>query len=607
MKILSIICIILTVVSTCIYGQQMTITDYSLESGLDYEHRFNTSIPPMSFVIAGGSATADIDNDGFLDLFFTLGDGGAGVLMLNDGLGGFVDITQSSGMDDVPGLPSGPLFFDYNQDEYIDLVIGSMIGDPPEIFTNNGDLTFDKVLLPEFDVLDGTNTFTITSMDYNMDGLQDLFFSHWLQPFKENHIWKNNGDGTFTNMDATLGFYQPFDKQEFFHAVNFSDINGDRYPDMLASSDFGTSQIWLNQDGKAFVLDTINVLTDENGMGGSVADFDNDGDMDWFVSSIYDADGIAEGNWGLSGNKLYINDGNGIFSEEAFDRGVANADWGWGSSFADLNNDGYLDIAVTNGWPMGDEQFVFDKTRIFLSNAGESFTEISEQVGLVDTLQGRGLSCLDYDRDGDLDIFITNINGPVKLWKNDLQSSNNYLSVHLKEPYNNPFAIGAVVKCHTGDRTQTREIRCGSNYTSQDPFDLHFGIGSYDQIDSLVVIWQDGSIQKQYNVSPNQNLIIEKIDVSSLDPIINSIEAIAYPNPATSAVSIRLPNLYHGQAKCAIVNDRGQVVSKLLPTEQNEEYVTFTLLDADNLSSGIYFARLLYNEELISSVSFIIL
>jgi len=498
-------------------GQQLTFTNVSEVAGLDYTHNFSVSNPPMQFIIGGGSATGDIDNDGYLDLFFTLGNEQEGVMMHNQGDGTFEELNGFVGDNAFPFFGSGPLFFDYNQDEFIDLIIGSHFNNPPVIFVNNGDLTFTKIMPPEFEVLNFDNTFTITSMDYNLDGYQDLFFSHWLEEFKENHFWRNNGDGSFTNVDSLLRFYNPYFGVEYFHATNFSDINGDGFPDLLASSDFETSQIWFNKEGRRFELDTINILNDENGMGGTVGDFDNDGDMDWYMTNIYDDDGVIEGNWGTTGNKLYVNDGNGIFTEKANELGVDNTDWGWATSFSDFDNDGYLDLIATNGWPNNNEQFVLDPTKIFLSESADTFIDVTVQVGLLDSLQGRGLSAFDYDLDGDLDVFITNINGAVSLWRNNLVSDHNFLSVTLTEPEVNRMALGAKITIYTGDHTQLREIRCGSNYTSQDPMNAHFGLGTAQVVDSLSIRWQDGSLQTYYDVEVNQHMQITKLNVSNIN------------------------------------------------------------------------------------------
>lgn len=589
------------------YGQELSFTNVSSEAGLDYTHNFSNGTAPMTFIIGGGSATGDIDNDGYLDLFFTLGNEQNGVLMHNQGDGTFVELLDFSGSNSFPLFGSGPLFFDYNQDEYIDLIIGSHFNEPPVIFVNNGDLTFTKILPPEFQSLEFENTFTITAMDYNLDGLQDLFMSHWLEDFQSNHFWKNNGDGTFSNVDSLVGFYNPFFGLEYFHATNFSDINGDNYPDLLACSDFETSQIWINKEGKRFELDTLNILIDENAMGGTVADFDNDCDMDWYMTNIYDDDGIIEGNWGSTGNKLYVNDGTGIFTEKAEELGVENTDWGWGTSFSDFNNDGFLDIVATNGWPNNNEQFQLDPTKLFLSENADTFLNVTTEVGLLDSLQGRGLSAFDYDLDGDLDIFITNINGPVALWRNDLESDNNFLNVTLTEPQVNRMALGATITVYTGIHTQLREIKCGSNYTSQDPMNAHFGLGEANIIDSLIIRWQDGTFQSHYNVEVNQHLNLTKINVS-IDQIDNEdIESNVYPNPSKGSISIEFANMTPiKNPKCLIYSTQGKLIDELDAISNNESMLLFQYNPTQDMPLGTYFAMLRSEDHKIVCLSFVL-
>jgi len=588
------------------WSQNLSFTNVSVESGLDYIHQFSTPTPPMSHIVGGGSATGDIDNDGFLDLFFILGNEQNGVMMHNQGNGTFSEIEGFIGNNEFPFYGSGPLFFDYNQDEYIDLIVGSHFRKPPVIFVNNGNLTFTKTELPEFEILNLKNTLTITSMDYNLDGYQDLFMSHWLEEFEADHIWKNNGDGSYTNVDSLLRFYNPYDTPDYIHATNFTDINGDGFPDLLASSDFGTSQIWINKEGQYFELDTINILTDENGMGGTVADFDNDGDMDWYTTNIYDDDGIIEGNWGTTGNKLYVNNGTGIFTQEATEKGVQNTDWGWGTSFSDFDNDGYLDIIATNGWPNNNDQFVNDHTKLFLSQDAEYFTEVSEQIGMLDSLQGRGLSVFDYDLDGDLDVFITNMNGAVSLWRNNLENENSYLNITLTEPEINRMALGAKVTVHTEELQQIREIRCGSNYTSQDPMNAHFGLGLSEKVDSILIQWQDGSEQKQYDVAVNQHMNIKKLSVGVTDKNRENRESKLFPNPSSGNVSIQFENRNDIQQPiCIIVNNQGQQIEKIDKYDLNNGYITFEYNTNNSLTPGIYYAQLVNGYMKVSSISFV--
>lgn len=603
----NLLCAVIVMACHLTIAQELSFTNVSESAGLDYTHSFTNGSPPMTFIIGGGSATGDIDNDGYLDLFFVLGNEQNGVLMHNQGDGTFEELEGFSGSNSFPLFGSGPLFFDYNQDEFIDLIIGSHFGDPPVIFVNNGDLSFTKTELPEFESLNFENTFTITSMDYNLDGYQDLFMSHWLEVFKEDHFWKNNGDGTFTNVDSVLGFYNPFNDVENFHATNFSDINGDGFPDLLACSDFETSQIWWNIDGKKFELDTINILTDENAMGATVADFDNDGDMDWYMTNIYDDDGVIEGNWGTTGNKLYVNDGTGVFTEKAKSLGVDNTDWGWGTSFSDFDNDGFLDIIATNGWPNNNEQFQLDPTKIFLSENADTFIDVTVQVGLLDSLQGRGLSALDYDLDGDLDVFITNIDGAVSLWRNDLQSENQFLNITLTEPEVNRMGLGARITVYTGTQTQVREIRCGSNYTSQDPMNAHFGLGNVDVVDSLIIRWQDGAIQRHYDISTNQHLNLTKLDVSVNNPYVANSRSKLYPNPSKGMITIDFEITGLGSHPiCKIYNAQGRLIDQLDQANKIGNFLSFEYFPSNLLSIGTYFAVLINEDKKIDCLPFML-
>ena len=284
----------------------------------------------------------------------------------------------------------------------------------------------------------------------------------------------------------------------FSFTPNITDINNDSWPDVLLASDFGTTRKFISNglDGNgqlSFDVVQPDVLSDENGMGASVADYDNDGDMDWFVTSIWDPDGIAEGNWGVTGNRLYNNDGNGNFTDVTDFAGVREGYWGWASCFADFNNDGYLDIYHENGFPIPiAQEFVNDPARLFMANGYGSFTELSASSGLQYTGQGRGVSCFDYDLDGDIDILVMPNDDDVLLYRNDLNNGNHYLTVLLDDESSNSSAIGAKITLHGTFGLQTREVTAGSNFVSNNGFRQHFGLGINSSPQSLEVHWPDG-------------------------------------------------------------------------------------------------------------------
>ncbi len=301
---------------------------------------------------------------------------------------------------------------------------------------------------------------------------------------------------------------------EFTFTPNFADINSDGYPDILVASDFLTSQVFINQQDGTFLNTTDpGVITDENGMGAAIGDYDNDGDLDWFVSSIYDPNGIAEGGWDVSGNRLYKNNGDGSFEDVTVAAGVEHGFWGWGSCMYDFDNDGYLDIAHVNGYGFSPtmtftQEFFSDPTRLFMSNGDGTFTEKALDLDLDDTGQGRGIVCFDYDKDGDLDLFIANNNQPPKLFRNDFGNKNNFLSVRLNGLPPNTEAVGARITVTVGTKVQMRELRAGSNFVSQNPVIAHFGLKDANIVDQVHVRWPDGKISILENVEVNQHLTI---------------------------------------------------------------------------------------------------
>jgi hypothetical protein len=231
--------------------------------------------------------------------------------------------------------------------------------------------------------------------------------------------------------------------------------------------------------------------------------------MDWFVTSIHDPNGVVEGGWGDSGNRLYENNGDGTFVDVTDVAGVREGFWGWGACFADFNNDGHLDIFHVNGWRDALAfEFIADPSRLFINNGDGTFAERSADLGIVDTGQGRGVVCFDYDKDGDVDIAVFNNGGYVRLYRNDLPPVRHYLAVTLRGSGLNTQAIGARVTATTGSLTQTREIRAGNNFISQNPALAHFGLHAATVVDTLTVRWPDQTTTTLTNVAADQYLHI---------------------------------------------------------------------------------------------------
>jgi hypothetical protein len=495
-------------------GVAVVFTDVTLAAGIDHEHADIPGLNSEALVIAGGAAAGDYDGDGWLDLYVVGGTAGRNRLYRNRGDGTFLEVGESAGVAVAGVSGCGPSFADYDGDGDLDLFVGGVADAAPILFRNDGDGTFTDVAPAAGLVFTRENTFSAAWGDYDRDGDLDLFTSHWKegpQPEGDELLWRNNGDGTFTDVSGPAGIeavYVAVSDHTF--TPNFADVDGDGWPDLLVAGDFLTSDLFLNNGDGTFRRAPATSFTDENGMGAAVGDYDNDGDLDWFVSSIYDADGVAEGDWGITGNRFYRNRGDGTFEDVTDAVGVRDGWWGWGSSFADFDLDGHLDLVHVNGFPSFglSDQFEDDPTRLFLADGAGGFREAAVASGLDDMGQGRGLVCFDYDRDGDLDLFIANNREAPRLFRNDTATSRGFLGVRLVGRGPNTQAIGARIRVTAGGVTQVREVRAGNNFVSANPAEERFGLGGAEVVDELRVAWPDGTVSVRTAVAPDQILVV---------------------------------------------------------------------------------------------------
>lgn len=501
-------------------------TDVTQSSGLIHTHSNDAQQQREAILIAGGGTIGDYDNDGDPDVYLIGGGNNTNTLFSNNGDGTFSDITAGTGTGINDVLGSGPLFTDVDADGDLDILIFSvqrwdqpdgadpdLLENRPRLLINNGTGVFNET--PSATGFNsGMPSFGGTMGDLDRDGDLDLFMTHWTSDDDGfQFFWENDGNGQFTDVtNAYLGS-QVATLERFSFTANITDINNDGWPDVLLASDFGTSRLFISDgvnDGQlTFTVSKPPVISDENGMGAAVGDYDNDGDMDWFVSSIWDPDFEAEGNWGISGNRLYRNNGNGEFEDVTAVSGVRRGFWGWGSCFADFNNDGYLDIYHENGFPIGQaDEFHEDPARLFMSDGDGSFSQRAEASGLDHTGQGRGISCFDYDLDGDLDILVIPNGSDIRLYRNE-QLSTRYLKIFLTDTAPNPYAVGAKVVISNSLFQQTREVTAGSNFVSNNDLQQHFGLQGLGNPQSIMVTWPDGSIKQVPDpINSNQTLII---------------------------------------------------------------------------------------------------
>ncbi len=495
----------------------VVFTDVTVAAGVYYQHGLvaRTDEPER---MSGGVAAGDYDRDGRIDLYVVRGDIAPNLLFRNRGDGTFDEVGEAAGVQLPLGIGAGPTFADVDGDGWLDLIVLGMQGSPPALFRNDRDGTFTNITATSGVDLPG-QSFSAAFGDYDRDGDLDLAVSRWgnreLPVDAHGHLWRNDG-GVFVDVSQAAGIPLFLSRTDPVLAMigislsftpNFADVDADGWPDLLVAGDFGSSHVLRNDGDGTFSDATTAVVTDENGMGAAIGDVDNDGDLDWFVSSIWDPDGEVEGNWGISGNRLYRNDGAGGFTDATDAAGVRVGYWGWGSTFFDLDNDGDLDLFHTNGWNNGgpdSAEFSLDPSRCFVNDGTGVFTERSAELGIVDTGQGRGVVAFDYDRDGDLDLLVTNNQQPARLLRNDGGNAQGFLVVKLVGHGANSEGIGARVFVTTGGATQMRELRAGSNFESQDPAEAHFGLGAATQVDELRVAWPNGATTVVPAVAANQ-------------------------------------------------------------------------------------------------------
>jgi hypothetical protein len=255
-------------------------------------------------------------------------------------------------------------------------------------------------------------------------------------------------------------------------------------------------------------------------MGSTFGDFDRDGDLDWFVSSIWDPLGLCQAggcNWGTTGNRLYKNEGGRRFTDATDLAGVRDGGWGWGSCFLDFDHDGDLDLAHTNGidFPITnqDEPYETDATRFFVNDGEGRMRERAAALGIADTGSGKGLFSFDHDKDGDLDLFVMqNERGPL-VYENVAGARGDWLRIELRGTRSNSFGVGAFVRVtpRPGAAPLVRELQCGANYLAQNELALHFGLGGgADRVAEVRVEWPSGARSVLEGVPRNRTLVIRE-------------------------------------------------------------------------------------------------
>ena len=509
-------------------------------SGIGFEVGFvrKLSHPHVELNVPSGVAAGDYDNDGLVDLLIVRGDVGPNLLYRNLGGLRFEEVAHEAGIAWTNGPDENfrhgsPGLADLDGDGDLDLFLPGLGHDPSRLYSNNGDGTFTDVTPGSgLDLIEAEFSFSPAFGDYDLDGDLDMLLAHWGTPrdrsdhsVETEHLWRNDTDEVgilFTAATLESGIapsiltledsLTTLDHDDYSFSPSFARINEDTYPDVLMVADFNHTQVFHNRQDGTFTNSTdVDVIIDGNGMGSALGDYDFDGDLDWFVSSILTRTEDDPLQISTIGNRLYRNEG-GFFSDVTESAGIADGGWGWGSCFIDFENDGDLDIYHTNGWREDDEdgEFARDLSRAFVSDGEGKFEELASELGLNDPYEGRGVVCADLDYDGDTDILLlhTSTSESATLWRNDTEG-NNYLAIKLRGEGLNTSAVGARIHIRAAGRDQMREVTLGSNFVSHNSTDQLFGLGQANRVDTLTVEWPDGSETLMQDLEVNQRLTLD--------------------------------------------------------------------------------------------------
>lgn len=484
----------------------------------------------VSDVVRGGTpAVIDFNGDGWLDVYVTRY-GLEDVLMLNRN-GVFERIDNPLGLSTADG-GNVPAWADFNNNGLQDLFVAVVGEKRHKLYLNKGGGVFEEAAVARgVDLLSTENHMGsgVAVGDLDRDGYLDFVVGEWGVTVDESNqhehfaIFLNRGDeapGYFRNVTLASGVRLGLGGLSVY-APNISDLDDDGWPDLPLVADFERSQLFWNNGDGSFTdgTETAGVSIEENGMGTAIADVNRDGQLDWFVTSIR-----FTGYPGYRGNQLYINQGDRRFESVSDELDVATGGWGWGCDLFDFDNDGHLDIVMTNGTdePAAQFQDPFEgmASMILWQNNGEgAFLKVSDIQGVDHAANGAGLVAFDYDNDGDLDLLVFHQGSAPILLRNDRVDGKRWLRVGLEGTESNRDGIGArvTVQVEEGGPEQVAEFNPSNAYLAQKEPYLHFGLGAgIEEVARLTVRWPTGAEQVLENVAANQVLkVVEAAEGTS--------------------------------------------------------------------------------------------
>src|SRR6478672_2004746 len=544
--------------------------DETASAGITFvHHRANfdpkiANIEPHVAALGAAVSVADFDGDGWPDLYFTNSKfGEPNALYRNRGDGTFEDVAVSAGLADLNRPGEG-------------VSMGSVWGD----FDNDGRegvLVYRYGYLALFRNIDGKHFEDVTEaaglrrwvnsngaiwIDYDRDGLLDLYVTAYFRSDVDlwhltttrimhnsfefatnggkNLLFHNLGNGKFEDVTDKMGV----GSTRWSLAAASADFNGDGWPDIYLANDYGPEELYLNDHGHGFVLSTAGLESEsKSGMSATLGDAFNRGRLDAFVTNI-SARGYLFQNNNLRLNQMPES---GRFRNVAEGQ-VADAGWAWGAQFGDFNNDGANELFVANGfisadphksywyamskiagangalfedastWPaFGNASLSgFERSRVYLNRGVAGWVDVAQKVGANDLYDGRAVALADLSNRGAVDVIVANQNQPAVLYRDLPDSTNHWIGVHLVGTRSNRSAIGAEVLLEASGLEQRRVIDGGSGFASQNDRRLHFGLGTREWVDRLVISWPSG--EQQIVTRPPIDRIVTITEPARLTP-----------------------------------------------------------------------------------------
>ena len=530
------------------------LEEVSEEAGIQFTHqspkldeRLEHILPQVASIGASVSV-ADVNSDGYHDIYLTNSRYDTkNALYKNNGDGTFTNIAPEMGIADLnkegTGVSMGAIWGDFNNSGYEDLFLYKW--GKPELFRNDDGKGFTRITA-EAGLPDWINANTAVWLDYDGDGSLDLFIGGYydesinlweLESTKimpdsyeyatnggRNYLFKNNGDGTFTDVTEETGLTS----RRWTLAAATADLTGSGFSDLVIANDYGVDEFFVNENGSFFrsAGETAGIgFAPKSGMSVAFGDILNQGVFSMYITNISEPGVLIQGNNLWVPSKM--SDDVPVFSNLAGNFGVELGGWSYGGQFGDLNNSGYQDLYVANGyvsaemgtdywydfskvaggnkaiiqdaknWPAmsGRSLSGFQQNRIWLNDGAGRFREVSSNVGGFLDLDSRSVAFADLNNNGNLDIIVATQNNEVKVYRNHTAPDHNWISFDLKGTESNQSAIGAIVELHWNGNRQAQVVSGGNAFSSQNQRPLHFGLGKNAEVEKAVIRWPSGMEQ----------------------------------------------------------------------------------------------------------------